>query len=108
MVTFDELKKMVSEYPAERAAEVTGIDKTVIESLARDFAKAKNAAIHASLGINLGTFGTLGYWLVHCLNTITGRLDKKKSMIFCMSFLNTSMNSLIIAVSRSFCAGCKS
>lgn len=74
---FDELKKMVAAYPAEKIAEVTGIEKEMIESLARDFAKAKNAGIHCSLGINLGTFGTMGYWLVQCLNTLTGRLDKK-------------------------------
>ena len=84
----DELKKMVSAFPAEKSAEVTGLDKTVIESLARDFAKAENAGIHASLGINLGTFGTLGYWLVQCLNAITGRLDKKNSMIFCRPLFN--------------------
>ncbi len=79
----DHLKKLAAEYPPERAAEVTGIDKEVISALARDFANAKNAGIHSSLGINLASHGTLGYWLVQCLNAVTGRLDRKGSMIFC-------------------------
>ncbi len=77
------LKNLAAKYPPERAAEVTGIDKEIIITLARDFASAKNAGIHSSLGISLGSHGTLGYWLVQCLNTITGRLDSKGSMIFC-------------------------
>ncbi len=85
---FEELKNMVSDYPAEKASEITGIDKEVIQTLARDFANAGNAGIHASIGINHGTFGTLGYWLVHCLNAVTGRIDKKGSMIFCQNLLN--------------------
>lgn len=79
----DQLKDLAAQYPPERAAGVTGIDKDVIITLARDFAKAKNAGIYCSLGVNLGTHGTLGYWLVQCLNAATGRLDRKGSMFFC-------------------------
>lgn len=85
---FEELKKMVASFPPAKAAEITGIDEKIILSLSRDFANAKNAGIHSSLGINLGSFGTIGYWLVQCLNAITGRLDKKNSMIFCSNLVN--------------------
>jgi len=78
-----ELEKLASRYTPERVKGVTGIPAAVIESLARDFAAAKNAGIYGSLGINLGSFGTLAYWLIQCLNTITGRLDRRGGMIFC-------------------------
>jgi formate dehydrogenase len=78
-----ELGELAADYPPAKAAKVTGIPKDVIEKLARDFATAENAGIHGSLGINLGTFGTLAYWLIQCLNAITGRLDRRGSMIFC-------------------------
>lgn len=76
------LEELCSEYPPARASEVTGIPAGTIEALARDFATAKNAGVHASLGINLGSFGTLCYWLVQCLNAVTGQLDRRGSMLF--------------------------
>lgn len=87
---FDDLKGLVSKYPAEKASKITGVDEDEIEQLAKDFSTSKNAAIYIGLGVNLGSFGTLGYWLVQCLNIITGRLDKKDSMLFPMHMLQNA------------------
>ncbi len=84
----EELQAFVADCPPEKAAAVTGIKAEVITALARDFARAENAGIHCSLGVNLSSFGTLGYWLVQALNAVTGRLDKSRSMIFCFNLLN--------------------
>ncbi len=78
----DELERFTGKWTPASAEKITGIPADKIAGLARDFAAAKNAGIHASLGLNLGSFGTLCYWLVQCLNAVTGRLDQRGSMVF--------------------------
>lgn len=87
---FDDLAKLAAQYPPQKSAEITGIEPSVVESLARDFARAKNKGMHSSLGVNLGSFGSLGYWLVISLNAITGCLDKSGSLIFCDGFVDAA------------------
>jgi len=85
---FDELKEFVSPWTPDKVAGVTGIKAGDIAKLARDFASAKNAGIHASVGLNLGSHGTIAYWLLQALLAVTGRLDKRGSMIFVENFIN--------------------
>lgn len=79
---FAELSSFVDGFTPERVAKVTGMPAGLITQLARDFARAGNACVHSSVGVNMGSFGTVGYWLVHCLNIITGRFDRRGSLIF--------------------------
>lgn len=88
---FNELAKFVSNFPPQKAASVTGIDAAAIENLARDFAGTEKAAVYCNLGVNQGSFGTIGYWLVQSLNIITGHVDKKGCYIFCRGFSDYAM-----------------
>ena len=79
---FEELRTFVAAFPSTLVGEVTGIAPDAIAKLARDFARAQNAGAALSVGVNMGSFGTVAYWLVHCLNIITGRFDRKGSLLF--------------------------
>ena len=71
----DNLRAYISQYPADRAAEVTGVSASTIRELAAAWVATPRASVHASTGINMGRQGTLAYWLVHMLSFVTGRLD---------------------------------
>ena len=75
---FDEFKRLVTtEYTPDKAAEITGIKKTVIISLARKF--IKSAKPIAVCGRGKGKIpGTLNEVVaVHALNGLAGNINKK-------------------------------
>jgi anaerobic selenocysteine-containing dehydrogenase len=82
----DALRDFVAQYPAERAAAVTGIPAAEIRSIAHDFASAPAAAVHCSTGVNMGRQGTLAYWLVHMLSLVTGNLDRRGGNLYALGF----------------------
>jgi len=82
----DELRAFVAQYPAERAARVTGIAELELRAIARAFAEAPAAAVHASTGLNMGRQGTLGYWLVQMLSLVTGNLDRRGGSLYSLGF----------------------
>ena len=48
---FDALVEMIEKYPPERAAEITGVDKSTIEEVARLYARSETSSIAYCLGI---------------------------------------------------------
>lgn len=71
-----EVAAFVAPYSPEAVAAVVGLPADVIARLARDFASARAASIHASTGLNMGRQGALAYWLVQMLLLLTGNLDR--------------------------------
>ncbi len=53
------------------------VDVATIRDIARRFATAETAFCEARTGVALNRNGTLGEWLSHVLNLITGRIDRK-------------------------------
>lgn len=72
----DELAAFVAPYSPQAVAGVVGLPAETIANLARDFAAAERASIHASTGLNMGRQGALAYWLVQMLVLVSGNLDK--------------------------------
>ena len=54
---FDALKEMIEKYPPERAAEITGVDKSLIEKVAEIYAKSERSSIAYVLGITQHSTG---------------------------------------------------
>ena len=81
-----ELRAFVARYPAERAARITGIAAEELRAIARAFAEAPAAAVHASTGLNMGRQGTLAYWLVQMLSFVTGNLDRRGGSLYSFGF----------------------
>jgi anaerobic selenocysteine-containing dehydrogenase len=82
----EELRAFVGRYPPERVAGITGIDAEQIRTLAREFAEAPRASVHASTGLNMGRQGTLAYWLVQMLSFLTGNLDREGGNVLSEGF----------------------
>jgi anaerobic selenocysteine-containing dehydrogenase len=81
-----ELRAFVAQYPPERAARITGIAAEELRAIARAFASAPAAAVHASTGLNMGRQGTLAYWLVQMLSFVTGNLDHRGGNLYSYGF----------------------
>ena len=72
---FDQLKERVQQYPVERAASITEVPADEIVAAARLFAKAKQAAIHWGVPIDMCPDGTAVAHAIICLWAITGNID---------------------------------
>jgi anaerobic selenocysteine-containing dehydrogenase len=72
----DDVRAFVTPYSPGAVAETVGLPAATIAALARDFASAERASIHASTGLNMGRQGALAYWLVQMLLLVTGNLDR--------------------------------
>ncbi len=81
-----ELRAFIARYPAERAADVTGVPAETVRRLAREVASASSCSVHLSTGVNMGRQGTLGYWLLHMLSFATGNLDRRGGNILSVGF----------------------
>ncbi len=72
----NQLKDLIKEYNLDIAAEKTGIPKATIKQLTADFIKAGAAVCYGRMGVSTQLFGSLCQWLVHCLNILTGNMDR--------------------------------
>lgn len=76
------LIQFAKQWPAQRAAAVTGVSLETIRETAREFCAAPTASIQMSTGVNMGTQGVLAYWMVHMISFLTGNLGKKGGNIY--------------------------
>ena len=71
-----DLRGLVGQADLDDLAARCGIDRVRIERTARDFACARSAMAVTRTGISLHAAGTVGEWLGHVLNVVTGRMDR--------------------------------
>lgn len=74
---FDELAAAVSPWTPQRQAAATGIDAATVRALVRAHAEADGAALYMATGVNQGRSGTVCFWLLECINAISGNLDRR-------------------------------
>jgi formate dehydrogenase len=77
----EELRELIDLWPAERTADVTGIDPQTLKSMVSDYLAADGAGIVTGTGIGMGRHGTAAHWLAECISAVTGNLDRKGGMI---------------------------
>lgn len=73
---FERVAAIARDWPAERTAEVTRIPPEVLRRMVADYASADGAALYCSTGVNMGSNGSLCYWLQEVINAASGNLDK--------------------------------
>jgi len=81
MTGFDELCAVAEAWPPERTAEVTQIPADVLRAMVRVYRDADGAALYCSTGVNMGTNGSLAFWLQEAINAISGNLDRRGGTI---------------------------
>jgi len=77
MTGFEELSRVAEAWPPERTAEVTRIPAETLRGMVRAYTEADGAALYCSTGVNMGTNGSLAFWLQECINAISGNLDRR-------------------------------
>jgi formate dehydrogenase len=70
------LRALVADADLDDLAVRCDIPRTQIETIAREFASAPAAMAITRTGVSLHVSGTIGEWLGHVLNVITGRMDR--------------------------------
>ena len=70
------LRALVAEADLDDLAARCDLPRTQIETIAREFATAPTAMAITRTGVSLHVAGTIGEWLGHVLNVITGRMDR--------------------------------
>lgn len=71
-----QLRDLVAEANLDDLASRCDVPRPQIETVARDFARARRAMVVTRTGVSLHAAGTIGEWLGHVLNVVTGRMDR--------------------------------
>jgi len=77
MTGFSELERLVAPWTPERTSEVTKIAPSKLREMVTAYREADGAAIYSSTGVNMGTNGTLCFWLQEAINAVSGNLDRR-------------------------------
>ncbi|MGQ0464171.1 MAG: molybdopterin-containing oxidoreductase family protein [Sporichthyaceae bacterium] len=72
----DDIRALVRTADLDDLAARCEIPRSDIERIAREFATARTAMAITRTGVALHQAGTIGEWLGHVLNVITGRMDR--------------------------------
>ena len=78
----EELLALAAEVPPARAATLTGVPEAAIRALADAIDRAPSTALHMSVGVNQGPFGTLAYVALQALAYRTGNYDREGGSMF--------------------------
>ena len=84
-----DLRALVADADLDDLAARCDIPRAQIEQVARDFAAAPGAMAITRTGISLHLAGTIGEWLGHVLNVITGRMDRPGGRRFEQGYVDT-------------------
>ena len=77
MTGADEVIALAKQWPAERTEAVTKIPVEKLKEMVKTYHQAKGASLYCSTGVNMGTNGTLCFWIQEVINAISGNLDRK-------------------------------
>jgi len=74
---FDAVAALARPWSPERTAEVTRIPAATLREVVRAYREADGAALYGSTGMNMGTNGSLAFWLQEVINAVSGNLDRR-------------------------------
>ena len=74
---FEEVRAVCEPWSPERTSEVTRIPPGKLREMVAAYARAGGAAIYSSTGVNMGTNGSLAFWLQETINAVSGNLDRQ-------------------------------
>jgi anaerobic selenocysteine-containing dehydrogenase len=78
---FAQLRAAVEPWTPERQAAVTGIAAATLRELVTAHRASGAAALYLATGVNQGRSGTFCFWLLECINAISGNLDRSGGLL---------------------------
>ncbi len=73
---FDDARAVCEPWTPERTAEVTRVPAAKLREMVEAYRSADGAALYSSTGVNMGTNGSLCFWLQETINAVSGNLDR--------------------------------
>jgi anaerobic selenocysteine-containing dehydrogenase len=73
----ERVERLVADWPPERCEEVTRVPATKLREMVEAYRQADGAALYSSTGVNMGSNGSLAFWLQEVINAVSGNLDKR-------------------------------
>jgi anaerobic selenocysteine-containing dehydrogenase len=70
------VRELCAPWTPERTAEVTRIPPERLREMVEAFRTADGAALYSSTGVNMGSNGSLAFWLQEVANCVSGNLDR--------------------------------
>ncbi len=70
------IRELCAPWTPERTAEVTRIPPAKLREMVEAFRTADGAALYSSTGVNMGSNGSLAFWLQEVANCVSGNLDR--------------------------------
>ncbi|MBK8257287.1 MAG: molybdopterin-dependent oxidoreductase [Polyangiaceae bacterium] len=70
------LRRLTERWTPERCAEITQIPAEKLREMVSTYRLARGAALYCSTGVNMGSRGSLSFWLQESINAISGNLDR--------------------------------
>ncbi|HSP19972.1 MAG TPA: molybdopterin-dependent oxidoreductase, partial [Myxococcaceae bacterium] len=70
------MRALCEPWSPERTAEVTRIPPEKLREMVSAYRDARGAALYSSTGVNMGSNGSLGFWLQETINAVSGNLDR--------------------------------
>jgi formate dehydrogenase len=70
------VRDLCEPWTPERTAEVTRIPPAKLREMVEAFRTADGAALYSSTGVNMGSNGSLAFWLQEVANCVSGNLDR--------------------------------
>lgn len=77
MSGFDEVAKLAAPWTPERTAAITRVPAEKLREMVAVYRSAQGAALYCSTGVNMGTNGSLAFWIQEVINAVSGNLDRK-------------------------------
>lgn len=112
MTGFSAIAAMAESWTAERTAPVTTVAPEQLKSMVADYLSADGAALYCSTGVNMGSQGTLAFWVQECINAVTGNLDRKGGTLVSKGIIDFpkfgKKHGILTRTLRSRVGGCRS
>lgn len=90
----DTIRSLAEKVSLDELSQRCQVSSNQIEDIAQRFASAETAFCIARTGIAQNRNGTVGEWLSHVLNLITGRIDRKGGRVYSPGIFENSMVNL--------------
>jgi anaerobic selenocysteine-containing dehydrogenase len=81
MTGYDTLRCLAEPWTPERAAQVTHVPAAKLREMVGAYREADGAALYCSTGVNMGTHGSLAFWIQECINAVSGNLDRRGGVL---------------------------
>jgi anaerobic selenocysteine-containing dehydrogenase len=76
MSGYSTLERIAAAWPPERTERVTRIPASKLREMVDAYVRSGRSALYCSTGVNMGTNGTLAFWIQEAINAVSGNLDR--------------------------------